>query len=440
VRRLSVLVAGSIVAGMLAPAPADAAVPVTVPDSVDASGTRDVTDELNAFLQRLAPGSAVAFAPGGRYRVEGVVRLAGLRDVDLDGRGAVLFAETDGAAATPPLRRHRARWPRLREHLAIQDSDGVAVHDLRIEGPNRDGAYVPRLEGQAGIAVLGSTRVAIERVGVRAVHGDGVYVAGGSSDVTVRASTFERIGRQGVAVVDGGPVLIERNHLDRIGRSVIDVEPAVPRWSVTGVHVRENEIGDFRNFLLAAGGAGPDVSDLSLERNHVTGGNGIAVFAGMPRWLRRNIAIVANVSDVEGRHVPGSGRPGVIGIVAFDGVRIVGNRQRIAADTVAVTLTNSCNVEMAANDFPGGEAERRETGSCDEVPVQTPGPTRPRGPRARTPPASPSTPDDAGARAAEPPKRGRTDPAWIVAGALSGVVVLAALGALAWRRSRRSRA
>ena len=112
-------------------------------------------------------------------------------------------------------------------------------------------------------------------------YGDGVWITGGSRDVTVRGSTIERIGRQGVAVVNGQRVVVEGNRLRGISRSVFDLEPA-GRAAVEGVQLRDNEIGDYGNFLLAAGGGGPGVNDVLLEGNHVDGGHGVSVLRRDP--------------------------------------------------------------------------------------------------------------------------------------------------------------
>jgi parallel beta-helix repeat protein len=429
-----------LLASVLAAQPLRALSSVTVPASIDASGGDDVTAQLNSFLATLPKGVTVDFPNDARYRVEGVLRLTNVHDVTIVGHGARLVAKTDGSnAALPDARRYRPHWPRLREHLSITDSQGVTIKDLSIEGPNDDGKYQAKLEGQAGIAVYGSTNIEIDDNTISKTFGDGVYVAGASSDVRVRNNTFSNIGRQGVAVVNATKATIEGNHFDKIARSVVDLEPAVPKWNVADVHVRDNEVGDFGNYLLAAGGAGTGVNDVWLEHNHVTGGNGLAVYAGMERWLRHGLHVVGNTSDAEGRRVSGSTRGGVMQIAGIDGVEITGNQQRVAG-IVAITLTRVCNAEIKDNRFPGASEVQRSTGSCSDVPVaDSSKPAR----RGTTPTTRERVKSDPAKQAQAAPAKtshdDSTDSGWLIAGALTGVVVLVVLGALAWRRSRRLR-
>lgn len=405
------LVAALAVAASAGSAPARAAEVVAVPDSIDGTGSADVTRALNELFARVPAGARVEFPAGGRYRVEGILQIDGLVDVVVDGRGSTLFAETDGAGRAAPSRPYRPRWPRLRQHVAIRNAAGLTLEHLAIRGPNRDGKYVPALEGQAGIAVQRSERVLIARVEIAQTYGDGVYVTGGSRAVAVRDSRIHRAGRQGVAVVHGDDIVVERSRIDRVARSVFDLEPITPRSRVRDVHLRENRIGDYGNFLLAAGGAGPNVTDVRLERNLVTGGNGIAVFAGMPRWTRRGLHVVGNRSTVPGRRVRGTGRDGVLQIVNIDGVEITGNRQRVDAGTIAVTLDGVCNLTMRENEFPGAAAARRVTGRCGE-------------------PSRRGSGDDR--RAGEPAPTDRT---WLLTGfALGALGFVIMAGLLLWRR------
>jgi hypothetical protein len=415
---------------------------VEVPSSIDASGGRDVTADLNAFFAKVTPGTTVEFPANARYRAEGIVQIESLQNVTISGNGSTLIAHTDGSGGSPPEKRYRSHWPRLRQHLSVLQSSGVTIRDLAIEGPNGGGKYVPALEGQAAIAVAASSKVEIDRVSVRGVYGDGVYVAAKTSDVRIHDSSFDSVGRQGVAVVDGATVTVERNRFDHVGRSVVDLEP-VPRSSAEHIYIRDNDVGSYGNFLLAAGGAGTGVNDVWLQRNHVTGGSGLAVFAGMERWLRHGLHIVGNRSEAVGRRVAGASRGGVMQIAGIDGVEIVDNEQPVASGTVAITLTRVCNAVVRDNRFPGASQIQRSTGSCDAVPIKTP--TQKASGSGRTSPTTGHPTTDVPSRradAARPPSTrstSSTDSGWLVAGAVTGAAVLAMLGVLAWRRSRRLR-
>lgn len=424
-------------AGMLAiviPARADAATEVAVPAGIDATGGTDVSEPLAAFFRSLPADTTVTFPEDARYRVEGVIQLQNMQNVTLDGNGAEIFADTDGAETASPGGRFRSRWPRLREHLSIRNANGLTIRDLEIRGPNGDGRFVAALEGQAGFAVYRSTDVVLDNVRVEATHGDGVYIAGQSDGITVRNSSFEAIGRQGIAPVSASNVLVERSAFDGIARSVFDIEPAVPRWKVETVHVRDNEIGDYRNFVLAAGGAGANVSDVWFERNRVTGGNGLAVFAGMPRWLRQGLHIIDNTSEVAGRNVRGEDRDGVMQIARIDGVEIRGNRMAVERGP-AITLAEVCDADVGDNDFPGADPAVVESGRCDRsdrTVVAPPG-------SVNAPETTPAGGTGPGTRTALPGGgRRATDDAdstdWLVAAGLGLLAAAAFFGLRLWRR------
>jgi hypothetical protein len=369
------------------PAAGAASVDVPVPPAIDGTGRTDVTQLLSGFLQRLPPGAVVSFPNDARYRIEGTVVVNNAHDVTIDGHGATFFATTDGSGVLPGRGAGpRAHWPRLRAQWRIRGGSGVTLRDMKVQGANPKGgatadAFVPALEGQAGIAIQRAAGVTIDRVHINDTYGDGVWITGGSSDVTVRGSTIERIGRQGVAVVNGRRIVVEGNRLGGISRSVFDLEPA-GRATADDVRLRDNDVGDYGNFLLAAGGGGPAVNDVLLEGNRVDGGHGISVFAGIATQRRSGYRIVDNTGTGSVRPVPGTDRPGLIQLANLDRVEIRGNRQRVDG-VPAVSLDRVCAVTVEGNDFAGADPEREEVAPCGAA--AAPVPSRP------APTSSPTT-------------------------------------------------
>jgi hypothetical protein len=230
--------------------------------------------------------------------------------------------------------------------------------------------------------------------------------------------------------VNASNVLVDGNHFDGIARSVVDVEPAVPRWTVTGVHVQKNQIGGFGNFALSAGGAGAGVNDIWFQDNHVTGGNGIAVFAGMPQWVRHGLHVTGNESDVAGKAVTGTGRDGVIQLAQLDGVEISGNKQRIASGA-AVSLDAVCDLTMHDNDFPGASADQHVVAKCGTAVTKKAAASTPAGRAAAKPRGAASPPAS---------HKDSTDTGWLIVGGVLGAVALAVFLALVARDRRRSTA
>ncbi len=406
---------------------------VSVPSEIDATGTRDVTAELNTFLASQAAGATIAFPSRGRYRIEGIVLVNALNDVTVEGHGSTLFATTDGAGGPPPFYNYRSHWPRLREHVEIRDSERVTVHDLAVEGPNRDGTFRPELEGQAGFVVSRSRGVTLDGVTARATYGDGVYVAGGSVDVTVRRCTLDHNGRQGVAVVDGDNVTVEDCTIRATARSVIDLEPA--HGLVRTVHVRNNRVDGYVNFLLAAVGAGTGVQDVWLEHNQVKGGRGVSVYIGTERSTRTGIHVIDNRGDG-----PSSGYQGALmRFTRFDGIEVRGNHQPVAPGTTPVVLHNSCNATVSGNEFGDVSAAAvvKSDGDCTTGPQarsSTPSSVA-RGPRipASTPTSRArigrTTTTTSLAPVPQPTSSGSTGTGWPLLVTAAGLGVAAGIGA-----------
>ncbi len=368
------VVAAAVVAlavGIAAPIPrAHAADVVDVPSGIDATGARDVTAELNAFFAGLPDGATVRFTRDGRYDVEGMLFLSGKRSITIEGRGATIRAETDGASMPVPRWGYRSAWPRSRAHVVVENTSGLTVRDLTVRGPNTGGAYRPPLEGQAAFVIKASSGVTFDRVTLRDTYGDGVYIVGGSSAIRLRNCTLDHNGRQGVAVVSGQDITIERCTIRGTGRSAVDLEPG---FGPAGpVRVQDNEISDVGNLMLAAGGGGSGVTDVWFLRNRVHGGRGVSVYAGNDRYLRTGIHIVDNVGDGTSAGLDGA----LMTFIRFDGVEVRGNTQRVGPDVVPVALRNSCHAEVSRNDFGDGSTTPESTGDCTAPGLAPPRPVR----------------------------------------------------------------
>jgi Right handed beta helix region len=375
-RRAAVLVAALLTLAALAPIaetpPVGAATDVPVPDSIDRTGATDVTKELNDLFAGLAPGSTVVFPAGGRYRVEGVLQLLDRSNLTIDGNGSTFFALTTGSGATPPNSGYRRYWPRRREHFAIRRSVNVTLRDLTVHGANANAgatpqAYVPALEGQAGVSIAKSTNVVLDSVRIEDTYGDFVWIAGGSRSISVRNSTMVGSGRQGIAVVNATGVTVEDNDIREVARSVVDLEPA-GRAVANSVVVRRNRVGNYRNFLLAAVGGGPGVNQTWLHDNQVDGGNGVSVAAGFWARQRRGLHILNNVGTA-GTRAPsrtahnGLIHRGMIQLTNLDGVEIRGNVQSVGG-APAVSTDGVCNLTVEDNLFPGASPAIDELAPC----------------------------------------------------------------------------
>ncbi len=370
-RRPALLFVALLALGTVAPmaeiGPVGAATVVPVPSTIDRTGASDVTGPLNAFFAGLAPGTTVMFPSRGRYRVEGVLFLLDRHDLTIEGNGSTVFALTDGSGGAPPRAGYRSAWPRRREHWHIRKSTNVTLRDLTVQGANPNAgatpaAYVPALEGQAGVAISRSSNIVLDSMRIQDTYGDFVWITGASSNVTIRRGTFLRSGRQGIAIVNAHDVVVEDNDIRDVARSVFDLEP-IGRARAEHVRLQANRVGSYTNFLLAAVGGGPGVNDVWLQGNRVDGGNGVSVAAGFTRQLRRGVHILDNVGTGTARPPSGAAQPGLIQLTNLDGVEIQRNTQAVGG-VPAISLDRVCNLMVADNSFPGASTALQVLAPC----------------------------------------------------------------------------
>ena len=140
------------------------------------------------------------------------------------------------------------------------------------------------------------------------------------------------------------------------GRSAIDLEPA--HGAARSVHVQDNQVRDATNFLLAAGGAGVNVGDVWVERNHVTGGRGVSVSPARPG----SYAAGSTSSTTSARASRAAVGAALLRFERFDGVEVKGNRQAVRAGVTPIVLLNSCHPDVSGNDFGGASSAPQATG------------------------------------------------------------------------------
>jgi hypothetical protein len=408
--RLRTLVAAGwvmvTIAGSVAVAPAGGAGgpahigPVTTAGAIDATGATDVTANLQALIDRTPDGGAVQLESDGDYRVEGTVVVKERHNLRIDGNGARIFAMT-------------ATADRNRSQLQIVGGSDLVVSDLEIQGANPhaglgDRAYVAELEAQHGISLDGVTDVEVDRVHIHDTYGDSVYVSRHVDDrrwserVWIHDSTFERTGRQGIAVVAARDVVIERNRFADMRRATIDLEPGTPAWGADNIHILDNQVGPGRLLFVAAGGGGP-VNRIVVARNALHG-RPMDIQVRPPDGDRRQrFWVVDNTSDTQARAAP-------LRFTRIDGVIVHGNRQRVDEEDAFVQATDSCDVSITENTIaPTARPLEGKTRKCNFImPVDPPEPppvagrgrsTAP-GPPATAPPSTAAAPSTAPATTA----------------------------------------
>jgi parallel beta helix pectate lyase-like protein len=316
---------------------------VAVPSTVDATGRVDVTTPLHDFLAHVPNGSTVLFRAGGRYRVEGTLRLTDRHDLTFEGNGATIFATTKGD-------RTRSQWRFVR-------GQRIVFHDLSVRGAHPhagmyDDAYQAKYEAQHAFEFQGTRDVLLDHVTATDVYGDFVYIGKDldtrvwSARVTVRYSTFARNGRQGISVTAGRDVRIEHNIITDTRRSTIDLEPNTPSWGADGVVIADNVIGPGRLMFVAAGGNGP-VNHVQVLRNDLRG-HLLNVDVVAPNGTRRTDWVV------DGNRSDKSANQRVVRLVRVDNVVVRNNRQSLSKAEAGIVLWGGCRYTVANNQLGRG--------------------------------------------------------------------------------------
>jgi hypothetical protein len=316
---------------------------VTVPGGIEDADPREVTAALQAVIDGAPDGALIRFPAGTTYRIEGPLEVAGRTGLTIEGTGVVLIQPALGEDPG-------------REIWRIKDSRSITLTGFRLEGANPDpGVFVEGFEWQHSVSIEGAVDTLIDRVEMVRPMGDCVYVAFGdlawATGVWVRDSSCHGAARQGIAVVGGRDIRVERTRFGEIGLSVLDLEPEAGGAIVQGAEAvvfSDNVVdGQYGGRMFNATGVGP-VNDVVVEGTRVAGADwGIsalaAPLAGSPRY--RDIVFRQNVG--EGAFV---GRAhAFLHFADIDNLVVSGNRQRIDSAMAAIHLERVCNVVIDAN-------------------------------------------------------------------------------------------
>lgn len=316
---------------------------VRVPSSIDPTGRADVTKPLHEFLAHVPNGSTIEFRKGGRYRVEGTLRLRDRHDLTFEGNGATIFATTRGD-------RTRSQW-------RFERGQRIVFHNIVVRGAHPHGgvyedAYQPKYEAQHGFWFAGTRDVLLDHVTVTDVYGDFVYLGRDdetrtwSQRVTIRWSTFARNGRQGISVTAGRDVRIEHNSIKDTRRATIDLEPNTRSWGAERVVIADNVIGAGRLKFVAAGGAGP-VNHVQVLRN-VLVGHQLSIDVVAPEGTRRTDWLV------DGNRTDKQAHQRQIRMVRVDNVVVRNNRVRLDKPVAGIVLWGGCNYRVSNNQLSRG--------------------------------------------------------------------------------------
>jgi hypothetical protein len=297
---------------------------VSVPASIDRTGVSDVSDALNRWLTSVPDGSLVSFPADGVYLLSEGITLANRRNLVFEGNGATLRSSAPASLS------------RAASLFFLDDGNAnITIRGFTLLGNSpTPGVYNASWEHASGITVVdngtgGSIEVA--SVTVSGVGGDGFTLTGSlpsPSRVWIHDSHVVSAGRNGVAIISGSNVLVERNAFDRSGYCTFDIEPNSSRQGASAVTFRGNTAGTWHNaFVCAVGAAGRTVEGVTISGNAVSGGT-LHTIIGDNRHVdttrTRNVVFTNNSSAVQGS--------GPLLLFSYiDGLTVTGNVQPLTS-------------------------------------------------------------------------------------------------------------
>jgi hypothetical protein len=337
----AVLVASALVAS----AGATAAGASMVPASIPADCSRDVSADVNAWIAGAADGQTLTFAPGGCYRVDRPLRVAGHSDLVIDGNGSTFRNFTDGRELPPSDARARGMW-------YFSNGTNVTIRDTIVVGANPhagvgDQAYVRALEAQTAYTVGAIKGMLLDHVQAYDVYGDFVFVGPAANGVRVQNSTFARNGRQGWTI-NGQNIVFDHNSISDTRRATVDLEPSSASFVTRHVTISNNLVGRGRlKFVANAGQPGP-TDDVNIVGNRLVGKT-LTIFVNPKKGYRTNYRIVGNTSD---KPVDAS-RTGAIVLWHVKGAEIRDNVVPLWrwSNSHGVALFDSHDVSVVGNTF-----------------------------------------------------------------------------------------
>ena len=241
-----------------------------VPADIPADCSVAVDDEITAWLATVPDGNTARFAPGGCYGQDGTIGVNDRTDLVIDGRGSEFRALTRGDS-------QRANWRFI-------GGANLTVQHMDVRGTNPDGVYSPGFEWQHGFAVEGVQGIALTDVGAHDTWGDGVFLwhsagspacgddASSARNVVIADATLERIGRQGVAVVDAENVTVRDSVIGPVALANVDLETDDDCELARHVTITRNQFGAHTWGVVDSVGFGadPQVGDVTVTDNTET--------------------------------------------------------------------------------------------------------------------------------------------------------------------------
>jgi parallel beta helix pectate lyase-like protein len=293
---------------------------VPVPDPIDATGATDASVALTSFLDTVPDGSTIAFKAGAIYRMDQGLKFSDRHDLTFEGNGATMRSNGDTHESSSLF----ALWG---------GNTRIVIRDFNLVGNSpTPGVYKPGSEGAHGVLIDGGSDVDVSGVNVSSVWGDGFYVGLWADTVSIHDSTVASNGRNGVSIISGRNVTVQRVTFTKSGYCTFDIESNKPTEGANNITFVDNMAGTWGNIFLAVNGVpGSVVDGVTVRNNHVTGST---LFSDITLPRRQNIVFENNTSSV-----PADGP--VFRFAHIDGLTVTGNVQPLKSGALAFIVDST---------------------------------------------------------------------------------------------------
>ena len=309
---------------------------VTVPASIDATGSSDVGAALNAFVATVSDGSIIAFPAGATYRLDKGIQIANRHNLVFAGNGATLRVGS-GGGLNDQLASPFALGHQYGGYWANGNTD-IVIHDFILIGNDpTPGTFTGGQEGQANLEITGTDRVEIYGITGSAAPGDFVFISM-VSGAWVHDCHALTAGRNGISVTFGSDILVEDCALDISGYCTFDIEPNDANGTCSNVTFRNNTAKTWENAFLAVEGShtGAMIDGIVVDGNTVTGDSLLTIIDNGGTSRMTDIVFTNN------RGEKAAAGP-VLRFAHVDGLTVTGNAQPLNSG-VLPSVTDSTGV------------------------------------------------------------------------------------------------
>jgi len=303
---------------------------VNVPLSIDHTGATDVSAALNTFIAGVPNGRIIQFPmdPTYIYQMSQGVQFANRNNLIFAGGGVKLRV----GAATPGTDYFYS--PFCPGHTygggyAGNNTD-IQIHDFVLVGNSpTPGVYIPGIEGQHSLSLIGTTRIEVYNITGSAAYGDGIFW-NTVTDGWAHDCHFPTAGRNGVSIITGTRIINELSAFDAAGYVTCDFEPDNSTEPITNCYFRNNTVGTCPNEMFALEGShtGAAINGVYVTGNTATGQSIRAVCDNGGTSRMKNVIFSNNISTA------GSAAGPQLIFAHIDGLTVQHNTQSLSSGSL----------------------------------------------------------------------------------------------------------